>query len=365
MFLKKLTLISFRNYTQDEFQFHPRLNILTGANRAGKTTILEAIYCLVLGRSSRTTMLREAVQWGKGAFSLQGVIENNQAEDESIKIILSSPPEKNEVKKEIFWQDKPLTNITELWRQIGLVYFSSEELYLIKGEPEIRRRMLNVLLSQLKPNYYFSYLRYQRSLRERNACLKRIVQNQSGVSELLAWDEGLIKTGEYLTTQRMMLVDKLSQEAGLNYPQISGGAEKLTIIYQPSIKSDFRQELTASRPQEMCLGTTLVGPHRDEVGFLLDGKSLKHFGSQGECRSAVLAVKLAEVEVFKQAKGWQPLVLFDDVFSELDKQRQDFFLRCLDHGFQCFITTTHLPSGWMDLNDPAKKIFQLEPQNVL
>lgn len=365
MHLKKIFLHSFRNHCRQEFHFHPQLNIIVGNNGVGKTAILEAIYCLVLGRSPRAVVLREAIQWGQEAFSLQGVLENNQEEEETIKINVFSLPPTNEVKKEIFWQDKPLTNLTELWHRIGLVYFSGEEILLIKGEPQRRRQMLNFLLTQINSHYYFSYLRYQRSLRERNACLKRLAQGLAAENELSVWDEGLIKEGNYLIIQREKLIDSLSQSAGNFYPRISGGQERMAIQYRPSVKNDFHTELKNFREQEKILGTTLVGPHRDEVEFLLNGKSLKLFGSQGECRSAVLALKLAEVEIFKSVRGWRPLVLFDDVFSELDSRRQKFFLETLADGFQCFITITGNQPELLNPDKDFKKIFYLQPENVV
>ncbi len=363
MYLRHLSLTNFRNYSRLELALPARVILLHGANAQGKTNLLEAIYYLATSRSPQTTSDRELFNWITDREEMVPYVrlmtEVVRADrTHQVEIVLQKEPvaggsngERRRLRKQIR-VDKVKRRALDLVGQINVVLFMPQDMALVDGSPSRRRRYLDVALCQVDAEYCRSLSRYNRVLAERNALLRQWRERRIDPDELAYWDEQLIGYGIIVITRRRDAVTELDQRASELHHQLSGGVERLCLVYQPaltvqpnddeaSLGEVYRAELSRQRPREIERGTTLVGPHRDEVRFLVnDQVDLSKFGSRGQQRTAVVALKLAEVDWMRQRTGEWPVLLLDGVLAELDKSRRDFLLAQVNGVEQALITTT-------------------------
>ncbi|MGB9661947.1 MAG: DNA replication/repair protein RecF [Moorellaceae bacterium] len=334
LFLAQIALYNFRNYKQSQFEFHRGLNFLIGPNGAGKTNLMEAIAYLAYGRSFRYQQDRELINFNHTHFYLQGKLYR---QGQWIELSLSYRPGNKELR--INHAPQRLLN---LLGTMPAVTFVPDDLYLVKGPPVVRRRFLDRQISQVDRSYCYTLLTYRRVLRQRNLLLRQIKAGRNKGEELDPWDLQLVAMGVPLVKKRREVLTRWSSVAGEYYEILASGQAKMSLIYQPSLKDeeDWLRALSRNREKEIAAGTTLWGPHRDDFAFQIQGRAGRHFASQGEQRSLVLALKIAEVVYFTEVLRFTPLLLLDDVFSELDARRQRALLNLVKDKGQIFISTT-------------------------
>ncbi|MDP4091923.1 MAG: DNA replication/repair protein RecF [Bacillota bacterium] len=344
MFIKNIRLKNYRNYKELNLNIDKRFNVIYGDNAQGKTNILEAIYICSSGRSHRTSRDVELVNHESKSYYIKIDVE---------KKILNSEIEvqyENEGKKKLRINEIPLKKIGDLMGNLNTVLFSPEDLLIIKEGPSERRRFIDITISQLKPSYFYDLQQYMKILDQRNSLLKDIQNNRKLLDTLDVWNENIIKTGSRIMKTRKEFMDKLSKFAKTEHEKLTGGLETLNIRYNPSfpvnrfddikeIENDYRKSLERNKEKEIFKCTTLIGPQRDDYEIFLDQKSLKMYGSQGQQRTAVLSVKMAEIDIMKEETGEWPVLLLDDVLSELDSKRQEYLFENIT-GIQVFITCT-------------------------
>jgi len=374
--MRLLTLVceNFRNYKELRAEWAPALNILLGANAQGKSNLLEAVYVLATGRSFRTHRERELVRWGADAAMAAGEAESGGLQTK-IEIRWS------ERGKETFVGGVPVERRTDLLGVLQAVAFTPDHLQLVKGGPAERRRFLDECLVQISPGYRHEFSRYQRVLRQRNKVLEAVAQRTIPLEALDAWTPQLVESGASLVARRAQAVEALSELAGQAHAGITEGRERLQILYRPflaedeaggasywgdaqAVKERFQEMLAEGRRDELRRGQTLTGPQRDDLQFLIDGSDARAFGSQGQQRSAVLSLKLAEISFMENQTGSRPILLLDDVLSELDAGRRRLFVDAAAGRTQTFLTTAspeYLQGGWLQKEPFGEmKWFQIE-----
>ncbi|MDR0300065.1 MAG: DNA replication/repair protein RecF [Streptococcaceae bacterium] len=334
MKLNKIQLKNFRNYENLMLDFHPNLNIFLGQNAQGKTNILESIYFLALTRSHRTSHDSELIRWGAERMTVTGEVEKRNS-----KIPLELQLTKQGRKAKInHLQEK---RIADYIGTLNVVMFAPEDLDLIKGAPAGRRRFIDMELGQIKVIYLYDSMRYGRALRERNAYLKEFSQKIDPIY-LDVLDEQLVEFGNKVMASRTEFVENLANIASDIHKQLTHQTEELSIQYVKSVKQDFATELRAIRQKDIARRQTTVGPHRDDLQFFVNEINVTSFGSQGQQRTVTLSMKLAEIELIQAETGEYPLLLLDDVMSELDNTRQLDLLETSIGKTQTFLTTTTL-----------------------
>ncbi len=343
MQIKKLKLRDFRNYKSLNIEFAEAFNIIYGNNAQGKTNIIEAIFLCASGRSHRTSKDAELLKNDAAGFEIKLSYEKEGVREE-IEIAFT-----NEERKRIKINEIPVRKIGDLMGHLNAVIFSPEDLLLIKQGPAERRRFADITLSQLRPSYFYDLQQYAKILYQRNTLLKNITVKRELESTLDVWDSHLVKTGARIITARSSFVNRLNALAKSRHDKLTNHEENLTLRYSPSIAYDedksgelaniFQKMLEKNRSREIQKGTTLFGPHRDDIDIVLNGESTKIFGSQGQQRTSVLSMKLAEIDLMKEESGEFPVLLLDDVLSELDDRRKEYLLDSIN-GMQTFITCT-------------------------
>jgi DNA replication and repair protein RecF len=331
--LSHLRLRDFRNYTRLDADFAPGFHLLLGDNAQGKTNILEAIYLMATLRSFRGVGGAQMIRHGQKGYFVSGKVVG-QGEHE-IKIYWSAR------ERNLTLDGRTVKTLSDFLGTLRTVVFCTEDLLLVRGTARVRRRFLDLLLSQTQPGYLPLLQRYMIAVRSRNALLK---QHPGDEATLDSFSRGLVKLGEEIIRRRRELVPKFSPLARLAYRRISHDAEDLRLEYQPSVKKDFAVELAQSRARERTYRTTLVGPHRDELQLLLNDKSAAQFGSEGQKRTLAIALKMAQAEYLTGIHGSAPVLLIDDVMGELDAKRRGGFLPLLEQARktsgQVFMTAT-------------------------
>ena len=343
MILEKISLHNFRNLQRVFLEPSPAINILVGDNGQGKTNILESIYLLGTLSSHRTANDREMINWDKERAQVDVLLRKR---DHSLKLTVTLEGSN----KRVQINDTPLEKKSEFIGNLNVVLFSPEDLNLVKGGPSYRRDFLDIEVSQVSRYYHHLLSEYRHVLRQRNFYLKELRDNfkkEYGVLEI--WDEKLVELGSRIIEKRLEVVEKLQILARLNQRKITGGKENLSIEYEcslgelnPDIFSIFRKLLVNNRDEEVKRGYTLYGPHRDDLILKVNGMDIRKYGSQGQQRTTALALKLAELEFMKSESGEYPVLLLDDVFSELDQKRKDILLELIAGRIQTFITATDL-----------------------
>ncbi len=356
MTIKTLTLKSFRCYDALTLEPNPQLNIIVGANAQGKTSILEAIHTLGLTKSHKLAKDQDLIQKGKDFAQIQALFDLKE-QPLHLSVILSKSGKKAKYNK---------IEMTKLSDYIGLfnvVMFAPEDLELVKGSPQERRRFIDMEIGQLSRAYMKNLLHYRRLLRERNDVLKGLSQGKFDQTMLDVLTEQLIHYAEKIIQARQLFVDDLNQKLDQIHPTLTKDDPTVRIEYAPSIDKDLTKAYQSKRKLDIIAKATQLGPHRDDLHFFFDKDLVKNFASQGQIRSAVLALKLAVVEMIRERKGKPPIILLDDVFSELDVERQRQVMHAFDHTTQVFITTTHIHH--IDLETiPTYQIITIESGKI-
>lgn len=339
MLIESIKLKNYRNYTDAEIRPCPGVTVFTGDNAQGKTNILEAVYLTCTGRSHRTSHDKELIRNGEdyGHVSVSGMRRDGRHD---VEITLSRLD-----KRRIKVGGSPISRSGELLGHITGVLFAPEDLRTVKDGPAERRRFIDMELSQLRPSYYYALQAYNRALKQRNALLREASINPKLLSSLDVWDEQLARSGTSIMRMRREFVDKLGQHALEIHAGVSDGKEELKLVYKPDVDSGSDEYgalldmLMASRESDVRRQTTGCGPHRDDMTMLINGLDARVYGSQGQVRTCALSLKLSEIELMKQETGEAPVLMLDDVMSELDPSRRRLLLSRLE-GVQTFVTCT-------------------------
>jgi DNA replication and repair protein RecF len=381
MFLKHLSLTNFRNYPRLELDLPARIHVLQGENAQGKTNLLEAIYYLSTTKSPLTSVDRQLINWQAEQdvipfARVEGVFERAGAEH-SIEMTLvkerqpGNGGEVERMRRQIRLDGVP-RRAMDVVGALNVVLFLPEDISLVAGPPSERRRYLDITLCQIDPVYCRSLSRYGRVTTQRNALLRQIKEGRARVSELDYWDEKLAQLGALVLARRLEAVRELGRYVDELHPALTGGKEQLSLLYESTVaeylaqaagrkrqaaapplledseaamarwEADFRRALKAARREEVARTLTVVGPHRDDVRFLIQGMDATVYGSRGQQRTVALSLKLAEVKMMCQRTGQAPILLLDDVLSELDRRRSEFLLNTIANAEQVLITTTDL-----------------------
>jgi DNA replication and repair protein RecF len=366
MYLKTLHLRQFRNYRDCVVDFDAPKTILVGNNAQGKSNLLEAVELLSTLKSHRSVRDRDLVLEDAPVGQIQANLERAYG---SVELALTL---RTQGRRTVALNQESLRRQLDFLGILNAVQFSSLDLELVRGAPERRRNWLDLILTQLEPIYAYILQQYNQVLRQRNALLKKLRKQElegkidesstrDSINELALWDAQLATTGSRVTRRRARVLERLAPLATTWHTSISGATELLEVTYAPNVsieKDDpegvqqaFLDKIKQRRIPEHTHGTTLVGPHRDEVEFTINETPARSYGSQGQQRTLVLALKLAELQLIEEVVGEPPLLLLDDVLAELDLNRQNQLLDTIQDRFQTLITTTHLgafDSQWLN-----------------
>ncbi|MEW4411764.1 DNA replication/repair protein RecF [Clostridium sp. AN503] len=336
MIIESIELKNYRNYDELHMEFSPGTNILYGNNAQGKTNILEAVYVCCTTKSHRGSKDREMIHFHQDESHIKLNIRKND-----VPYRIDMHLKKNKAKG-VAINGIPIRKASELFGIVNVVFFSPEDLNLIKNGPAERRKFIDLELCQLNKLYVHSLVSYNRILMQRNKLLKDLFFHPEYEETLDVWDMQLVQYGREIIRYREEFIGQLNEIIKEIHWQLSGEKENLRIIYDPNSSSqELEQDIKRSRPQDLKQKTTLVGPHRDDIGFFIDDIDIRRFGSQGQQRTAALSLKLAEIELVKKLVRDYPILLLDDVLSELDGERQNHLLSAINH-IQTMITCTGL-----------------------
>ena len=374
MKIKSLKLLYFRNYLSTNIDAHPSLNVLVGNNANGKTNIIESIFCLALGKSYRTKSDSECIMFGETATAMSCIVNKNNRE---LDIMLGI----NNKGKSAKIAGIKKTKLTDFVGELNVVLFSPEDLQIVKGSPALRREFMNREFYQFSRIYHKYYLMYQHLLKQRNSYLKDMRKNpkdEMSLAYLETLTSQLAKVALYITKERVSFVQDISKLTYKNMLNISNGQETLKIKYKSSVldalniseindESFTEENLTKVMMKksfdDIIRGSTKIGPQHDDLEFYINDLDAKMYASQGQQRSIVLSLKLAEINYLKEKTGTYPVLLLDDVLSELDKNRQLKLLDAINENVQTFITTPSISDIKEDLLKKAK-VFKIEDGNI-
>lgn len=345
MILKKIKLLNYRNYSNISINFNKNINIFVGSNAQGKTNILESIYVLALTKSPRLSSDLNAIKFGEEFSRIIGTVHQDGFNNE-LEVFI------NKTDKKVFKNKTRIKKISNYISNLNVILFTPDDLEIIKGSPSIRRNLLNIEISQLSNDYINNYNEFNKLLKNRNEYLKILYSNgyaDERYFEILT--EKLIEKGTLIYIQRNEFIEKINKYLGDIYYQISG-QKGLYLKYEnqfefedyskKNISEVYKEKLNKSLFKEKIQGMTLYGPHRDEFSFYLGDISLKLYGSQGQQRLAIISLKIAEIYLFRELKGENPVLLLDDIFSEIDKSKKNKLVKFIDDNIQTIITTTDL-----------------------
>lgn len=343
MQIESIKLRDFRNYEELILAPHPGVNILFGQNGSGKTNLLEAIHYCALGRSHRTSQDREVVRRDRPMAAIGVQLKKNGVRtDVTVKL---TPGEIR--RKTVFIDQKRASKLSDLMGRMQCVIFSPEDLMLVKEGPSIRRRFLDMMLSQLSTSYFIALQQYQKALEQRNVMLRDARRgDKMDIAMMDAFEEAMAVPCETIIPMRRKFVKMTGELAAHKYASISGRNQEIfSMIYQCCLASDeeiarqVKEHFVQSRRDDIMRGSTSFGIHREDIGLMLSGREMKVFASQGQIRTAALSMKLAQLEIFRNISGETPILLLDDVMSELDMSRRKHLLQEIT-GVQTFITCT-------------------------
>ncbi|WP_227395048.1 DNA replication/repair protein RecF [Jeotgalibacillus aurantiacus] len=345
MHIEELELSHYRNYEKMTLTFDNNVNVILGENAQGKTNVMESIFVLAMAKSHRTSNDKDLIQWDEEYAKIKGrVMKQHGALP--LELIISKKGKKAKVNH---------LEQSKLSRYVGhmnVVMFAPEDLHLVKGSPQVRRRFIDMEIGQVSAVYLHDSSLYQKILQQRNHYLKQLqTQRQKDQTMLDVLTDQFIEMAAKIVVRRFHYLKLLQEWAEPIHKGISRGLETLEVVYKPSIPVDsgvshqevedaFREKFEGLRKREIERGVTLVGPHRDDLQFLVNGHDVQTFGSQGQQRTTALSIKLAEIELIHSEIGEYPILLLDDVLSELDDYRQSHLLNTIQGKVQTFVTTT-------------------------
>lgn len=334
MIITSIKLENFRNYASLKLKFDSGTNIFYGDNAQGKTNILESVYLCGTTKSHKGSKDRDMIRFGQEEAHLRMKLCKH---DSQYKIDMHLKRNKT---KGIAINGVPIRKASELFGIANFVFFSPEDLNIIKNGPGERRRFVDLELSQLSNLYLHDLSNYQKIVNQRNKLLKEIAYHPEYLDTLDIWDEQMVHYGVKIIQERTRFVERLGGIITGIHKKLSGGREELSVQYEKNVESEeFAGKLRENRERDQKFKMTLVGPHRDDLGFSIGGVDIRRFGSQGQQRTAALSLKLAEIELVKQETKDTPVLLLDDVLSELDSSRQRYLLDSI-HDIQTFISCT-------------------------
>lgn len=358
MIIKSLKLKNYRNYDLLDLDFDFRTNIFYGDNAQGKTNILEALYLSGTTKTHKGTKDRDLIKFGQDEAHIETVVEKKGIEYQIDMHLKKNGP------KGIAINKIPIRRAGELFGIIHFVFFSPEDLNIIKEGPSGRRRFIDLELSQLDRVYLSNISNYNRIVNQRNSLLKDIYKQKNLMETLDVWDMQLVDYGTKIIESRKKFIDDVNQIISNIHLKLSGGKEKLSISYECSIGNfTFEQALKKNRERDIRLKSTSVGPHRDDLCFMAESLDIRKFGSQGQQRTAALSLKLSEIEIVRSLIKDTPVLLLDDVLSELDKHRQNYLLDNI-HDIQTVITCTGLDE-FVNHRFSIDKVFHVENEQVV
>ncbi len=345
MYIEELSLVNYRNYDELTIEFDHKVNVILGENAQGKTNLMEAIYVMAFTKSHRTPRDKELIQWDAEYGKIKGrVFKKNRSIP--LEVIFSAKGKKakfNHIEQR---------RLSDYIGSLNVVMFAPEDLNLVKGSPQERRRFIDMEIGQIEPVYIYHLNQYQKILRQRNALLKDLQRRKTGDPTMLeVYTEQLVEHGAAVLYRRFRFLEKLREWAQPIHRQISRDQENLQVEYSSKvdvsesmdmekIKDTYLHEFNRRKQNEIERGTTLIGPHRDDLIFYVNDRNVQHFGSQGQQRTTALSLKLAEIELIYREVGDYPVLLLDDVLSELDDYRQSHLLNAIQGKVQTFVTTT-------------------------
>ena len=365
MHISHLSLENFRNFARLDLELAPGRTVLYGGNAQGKTNLLEALSMFATARSVRASHERELIRWEAAPEEIpfarvKGSIERSQGSLQ-VEIVVqlarslpsdgpASGDETPQLQKRVRVNGIP-RRASDLIGEVNAVLFAPQDIELVHGPPPVRRRYLDITLSQADRVLLRELQRYTRVLSQRNHLLRAIREGRAGQEELSFWDGELVEAGSYIALRRTEAVQELGQLGQAIHMDLTGGQEELELAYLPSVPAApgdsvdkvaeaFREALAKLRKREVLLGISLAGPHRDDFQFRANGADLAVFGSRGQQRTAALSLKLAEARFLSRHAGEQPLLLLDDVLSELDGFRRGYLLSSIEEYGQAILTTT-------------------------
>lgn len=353
MHLKSLYLRNFRNYEEAEVHFGPRINLLHGENAQGKTNLLEAIYFIATGRSFRTQHLTELIRSGQPFFYLEATLERDGV-TQTFKISFDGQNRKLQTDANTYTSFHPLLGT------LPSVLYTPQDTEIISGTPAIRRRFLNLHLAQSDPLYVHHLTRFWRAMKQRN-CLLRLKDS----SALECWEIEMAHSAQVLLQKRTEMIEGLKACFEKQSARLAGGKEAHEIRFHPSYPAEisaYLQQLKKNRAREMDLGLTLTGPHRDDLTLLIDAKPARLYASEGQKKTAIAALRLAEWDRLTESVGAPALLGIDDLGLHLDERRQTLLRASLEELGQVFVTAPYLPSTWKELQ--SAKALYVEKGNV-
>ena len=354
MVIKSLKLKNYRNYDLLNLNFDPSTNILYGDNAQGKTNILEALYLSGTTKSHRGTKDRDIIQFGHEESHIETIVEKKGIVFQTdIHLKKNSP-------KGIAIDKVPIRRASELFGIVHFVFFSPEDLNIIKEGPAGRRRFIDLELSQLDRIYLSNLSNYNRIISQRNSLLKDIYGQKNLIETLDIWDMQLVSYGNKILKRRKEFIEQINKIISNIHFKLTGGKERTSLSYESGIGNmTFEEALIRYRERDIKMKSTTSGPHRDDICFMTDkGLDIRKFGSQGQQRTAALSLKLSEIELVKRVIGDTPVLLLDDVLSELDKHRQNYLLDNI-HDIQTIITCTGLDE-FVNNRFSINKIFHIK-----
>lgn len=368
MIIKSIKIKNFRNYTDLNISFSPNINIIYGDNGQGKTNLLESIYVLGITKSHKLLIDNYLINNEAKFARVSGIIQDELLSTK-LEVILEQK------RKQLKVDDNIIQKASDYISKMNIIIFYPEDLELIKGSPNLRRRYLNVQLSQIHKNYLNVLNDYNKLLKQRNELLKNFSKTKKideNYFDIIT--DSLIDRGSRIYRYRDNYIKNINKNINEIYESIMK-IPNFNIIYKPifniknfeidNLTREFKEQVIKSKESELKIGMTLVGPHRDEFDFMIDDLNLKTYGSQGQQRAAVLSLKLSEIPIFKSYKNTYPILLLDDVFSELDDSKKNNLLKYITNNIQTFITTTDLKSISQEVLEQANIIKIEKGQNVL
>lgn len=353
MIVESLKLQNYRNYEYLNMNFDEKINIIYGDNAQGKTNILESMYVCATSKSHRGSKDREIIRFDNDESHIKVNVKNDMNYRIDMHLKKNKP-------KGIAVNGIPIKRAVELFGILNIVFFSPEDLNIIKNGPSERRRFIDMELSQLDKIYLDCLINYNKVVNQRNSLLKEYAFSgrEDIISSLDIWDMQLVKYGNDVIKSREKFVKEINDLVKSIHTKLSGDREQLEIIYEPCVKEqDFESELVRVRDRDLKFKCTNIGPHKDDMCFLINGMDVRKYGSQGQQRTAALSLKLAEIELVKQIIHDTPVLFLDDVLSELDSRRQNFLLESIGN-IQTMITCTGLDE-FINNRFSINKIFKV------
>ena len=354
MYIKNISLINFRNYESLQLNLSRNVNVFKGDNAQGKTNILEAVYYCAFAKSHRTSRDKELIKWNNENAYISILVGKSRLDKKiDINILRNG-------KKAIKVNSIKVSKIDELFGSFNVVMFSPEDLKVIKESPSLRRRLLDMEISQINKKYYFNLVQYNKVLNERNTLLKnRTLDNEF----IEVYNLQLAQYADYIIKERLKYIDKINYYGNDIHNEITSGKENINLKYTSTIgevndiKSNFLLKLRNNLNKDRERGLTLIGPHRDDFNIFINGIDVKTFGSQGQQRTAILTIKFSSLKIIKETTGEYPVLLLDDVLSELDGNRKKYILSTIKD-IQTIITSTGI-EDLKDYLDNNGKIFNV------